>query len=114
MSSLLSVSTCTSTPSSHLLTAVEAARPVDGAVATTKSTADARAVAPNHLRKVAPSCIEMRVVVGVLGLLLVPAVRSSTRKLYPSLVVIGRSIHRGEVAARAFLILSAITVFPHI
>jgi hypothetical protein len=56
----------------------------------------------------------MRVVVGVLGLLLVPAVRSSTRKLYPSLVVIGWSIHRGEVAARAFLILSAITVFPHI
>jgi hypothetical protein len=68
------------------------------------SAADAGAVAPHHLGEVTPRRIVVRVVVRVLGLLLVPAVGGGAGELDPSVVVIGRRIGGGEVAAGAFLI----------
>lgn len=85
--------------------AVETTRPVRLlTVAVSESTANAGGVAPDHLRKVAPGSFEVRVAVGILGLLLVPAVRSGTGELDPGLVVGRWRRHGREVAARAFLL----------
>ena len=85
------------------LTAVEATRPINAVVAVSKSTAKTCAVAPHHLREVTPCCIEVWVVVVVLGLLFVPAVRGSAGKLDPSVVTVRRWVHGREVTAGAFL-----------
>lgn len=58
-----------------------------------KSTANLGGVAPDHLSEVAPGGVEVGVVVGILGLLLVPAVGSSAGELDPGVVVIGRWGH---------------------
>lgn len=89
------------------LTAVEATGPVDRVIAVSDSAANAGAVAPHHLREVAPGSIKVWVVVGVLGLLLVPAVGSSAGELDPGIVAIRRGANRREVAAGAFLATSA-------
>lgn len=73
----------------------------------TESTADAGAVAPDHLSEMSPSCVVMGVIIGVLGLFLMPAVCSSTRELDPGIVSVRCRVHRGEVTARAFLALLA-------
>jgi hypothetical protein len=70
------------------LTAVEATRVVNVVRTVTNSTADARRVAPHHLREVAPRVVVVRVVVRVLCLLLMPAVRRSARKLDPVFVLV--------------------------
>jgi hypothetical protein len=89
------------------LTAVEATRVLDGVVslviAVTDRTSDAGRVAPYHLGEVAPSILEVGVVVGVLGLLLVPAVGGGAGELDPGIVVAGSGADRREIAARAFL-----------
>lgn len=86
------------------LTAVEATGPLhDIAVTVSNSTADGARVAPHHLREVAPGGIVVGVVVGVLGLFLVPAVRGGAGKLDPGVVVGRGGCDRRQVAARAFL-----------
>ena len=89
------------------LTAVEAARPVDVAGAVTKGAPKTRAVTPDHLTEVSPCRIKVWVVVGVLGLLLVPAVGSSASELDPSIVTFRGWVHGREIAAGAFLRISA-------
>jgi len=85
------------------LTAVEPTWVVNRRRAVSQCAADARRVAPHHLREVAPRVVVVWVVVRVLGLLLVPAMDSSAGKLYPSLVAVGNGLDRGKVAASAFL-----------
>lgn len=71
------------------LTADEATRPVDRIGAVTDSAANAGGVAPHHLGEVAPGVFEVGVVVGVLGLLLVPAVGGGAGELDPVVVAAG-------------------------
>ena len=86
------------------LTAVEPARPVDlTRVAVADSTADARGVAPHHLREVTPGVIVVRVVIRVLHLLFVPAMNGGTGELDPLIVFGGSWLLRGEVATGAHL-----------
>lgn len=75
------------------LTAVEATWEINRSRAVSQRAADAGAVAPHHLREVAPRCVEVRVVVGILGLFLVPAMDSGAGKLYPSVVAVGNGLH---------------------
>jgi hypothetical protein len=88
-------------------TAAEATGKLDGAVtlviAVSNSTADTAGVAPHHLGKVSPGSLEVRVVVGVLGLLLVPTVGGGARELDPGTIVAGCGTDRGKIAARSFL-----------
>jgi hypothetical protein len=94
----------------RLLTAVESTREVDGivtlVVAVSDSAADTGRVAPHHLREVAPGIFEMGIVVGILGLFLVPAVGGGTGELDPSIVVEGSGRDRRQIAARTFLTIS--------
>lgn len=69
-------------------------------------TTNSRRVAPHHLGEVAPRIVKVRVVVGVLGLFLMPAVGSGARELDPRVVGAGGRADGGEVAAGAFLRLS--------
>jgi hypothetical protein len=89
-------------------TAIEAAREQNGfivllIVAVSESAADGGRVAPHHLREVTPGVFEVRVVIGILGLLLVPAMGSGTCELYPLLLTLGSRANRREVAAGTLL-----------
>jgi hypothetical protein len=90
-----------------LLTAVETTWEIDGAVslvvAVSDRAADAGRIAPHHLREVTPGVLEVGVVVGVLGLFLVPSVGGGAGELNPSIVIERSGSHGGEIAARAFL-----------
>jgi hypothetical protein len=91
-----------------ILTAVEATGELDVIGAMSHRTANGATVAPNHLRKVAPSIFVVWVVVRVLGLLLVPAVRRGAGELDPISRVGGSWTNGREVAAGAFLLVLAI------
>jgi hypothetical protein len=92
--------------STMTLTAIEAAREIDVVGAVTNSTANRRRVAPHHLREVAPRVVKVRVVVGVLGLLLVPAMGRGPSELDPIIVTHRSGTNGREVAAGALLLLS--------
>lgn len=85
------------------LTAVEATWEINRIRAVSQCAADVGGVAPHHLREVAPRGVVVRVVVGVLGLFLVPAMDSGAGKLHPSVVAVGNGLYRGKIAASAFL-----------
>jgi hypothetical protein len=94
------------------LTAIKAAREVDSTrllvVAMTDSATEASRVTPHHLREVTPGIVEMRVVVWVLGLFLVPAVGGGAGELNPRIIVERGGRDGREVASRTFLTISTV------
>jgi hypothetical protein len=92
------------------LTAVEAAREVDGTgllvIAMTDSATEASRVTPHHLREVTPGIVEMGVVIWILGLFLVPAVGGGAGELNPRIIVERGRRDGREIASRTFLTIS--------
>lgn len=85
------------------LTAEEATGPEHLVAAVADRAANSGRVAPDHLREVAPGRLEVRIVVRVLGLLLVPAVGGGASEFDPRVIVAWCGLDGRKIASRAVL-----------